>query len=163
MAADPHNTGGPPGGFWRRMRVDTRPLRHRDFRNLWIGQAVSTIGGAIGLVAVPYQVSSTALACVSDGVPSSSAAASRRRSPPDSSTTTPVNLARSPHEVAPELIGAELYVDGVGGIIVEVEAYDHEDPACARLRQPADGAQRLDVPRRAASRTSTAPTASTGA
>ena len=62
MAADPHNTGGPPGGFWRRMRVDTRPLRHRDFRNLWIGQAVSTIGGAIGLVAVPYQVyGSTAL------------------------------------------------------------------------------------------------------
>jgi DNA-3-methyladenine glycosylase len=31
--------------------------------------------------------------------------------------------------VAPELIGAELYVDGVGGLIVEVEAYDHEDPA----------------------------------
>ena len=40
-----------------------------------------------------------------------------------------MNLARSPHEVAPELIGAELFVDGVGGIIVEVEAYDHEDPA----------------------------------
>ncbi|HEY0417768.1 MAG TPA: DNA-3-methyladenine glycosylase [Gaiellaceae bacterium] len=39
------------------------------------------------------------------------------------------NLSRSPHEVAPELIGAELYVDGVGGVIVEVEAYDHEDPA----------------------------------
>jgi DNA-3-methyladenine glycosylase len=36
---------------------------------------------------------------------------------------------RSVHEVAPELIGAELYVDGVGGTIVEVEAYDHEDPA----------------------------------
>ena len=42
---------------------------------------------------------------------------------------TPVNLARSPHEIAPELIGAELYVAGVGGVIVEVEAYDHEDPA----------------------------------
>jgi DNA-3-methyladenine glycosylase len=40
-----------------------------------------------------------------------------------------VNLTRSPHEVAPELIGAELTVGGVGGIIVEVEAYDHEDPA----------------------------------
>ena len=40
-----------------------------------------------------------------------------------------MNLTRSPHEVAPELIGAELYVDGVGGVIVEVEAYDHEDPA----------------------------------
>jgi DNA-3-methyladenine glycosylase len=40
-----------------------------------------------------------------------------------------VNFDRSVHEVAPELIGAELYVDGVGGTIVEVEAYDHEDPA----------------------------------
>jgi DNA-3-methyladenine glycosylase len=36
---------------------------------------------------------------------------------------------RSVHEVAPELIGATLLVNGVGGIIVEVEAYDHEDPA----------------------------------
>jgi DNA-3-methyladenine glycosylase len=36
---------------------------------------------------------------------------------------------RSVHEVAPELIGATLLVDGVGGTIVEVEAYDHEDPA----------------------------------
>jgi DNA-3-methyladenine glycosylase len=41
----------------------------------------------------------------------------------------PLNLRRNVHEVAPELIGAELYVDGVGGTIVEVEAYDHEDPA----------------------------------
>jgi MFS family permease len=40
----------------RQLRVDTRPFRHRDFRNLWIGQAVSTIGGEIGTVAVPYQV-----------------------------------------------------------------------------------------------------------
>jgi DNA-3-methyladenine glycosylase len=36
---------------------------------------------------------------------------------------------RSVHEIAPELIGAELLVDGVGGVIVEVEAYDHDDPA----------------------------------
>jgi DNA-3-methyladenine glycosylase len=40
-----------------------------------------------------------------------------------------VNLARPVLEVAPELVGAELYVDGVGGRIVEVEAYHHEDPA----------------------------------
>jgi DNA-3-methyladenine glycosylase len=40
-----------------------------------------------------------------------------------------LELTRSPHDVAPELVGAELYVDGVGGRIVEVEAYDHEDPA----------------------------------
>jgi DNA-3-methyladenine glycosylase len=40
-----------------------------------------------------------------------------------------MNLARPVLEVAPELVGAELYVDGVGGTIVEVEAYHHEDPA----------------------------------
>jgi DNA-3-methyladenine glycosylase len=43
-------------------------------------------------------------------------------------------FARSVHEIAPELIGAELYVDGVGGAIVEVEAYDHEDPAAHGYR-----------------------------
>lgn len=40
-----------------------------------------------------------------------------------------MNLARPSVEVAPDLIGAELYVDGIGGTIVEVEAYNHEDPA----------------------------------
>ena len=38
-------------------------------------------------------------------------------------------FARSVHEVAPDLIGATLLVDGVGGPIVEVEAYHHTDPA----------------------------------
>jgi len=38
-------------------------------------------------------------------------------------------FARSVHEVAPELVGVTMLVDGVGGRIVEVEAYDHEDPA----------------------------------
>jgi DNA-3-methyladenine glycosylase len=38
-------------------------------------------------------------------------------------------FARSVHQVAPELIGVELLVNGVGGPIVEVESYDHEDPA----------------------------------
>jgi DNA-3-methyladenine glycosylase len=33
------------------------------------------------------------------------------------------------HEVAPTLVGALLLVDGVGGTIVEVEAYDQDDPA----------------------------------
>ena len=36
---------------------------------------------------------------------------------------------RSVHKVAPELIGATLLVDGVGGVIVELEAYHHTDPA----------------------------------
>jgi DNA-3-methyladenine glycosylase len=38
-------------------------------------------------------------------------------------------FARPVLEVAPELIGATLLVDGVGGLIVEVEAYHHTDPA----------------------------------
>jgi len=38
-------------------------------------------------------------------------------------------FARSVHDVAPDLIGATLLVDGVGGVIVEVEAYHHTDPA----------------------------------
>jgi DNA-3-methyladenine glycosylase len=36
---------------------------------------------------------------------------------------------RSVHKVAPELIGATLLYKGVGGTIVEVEAYHHTDPA----------------------------------
>ncbi len=38
------------------------------------------------------------------------------------------------HEVAPELIGATFLVDGVGGMIVEVEAYHHTDPAAHSFR-----------------------------
>jgi DNA-3-methyladenine glycosylase len=38
-------------------------------------------------------------------------------------------FARSVLEVAPELIGTTLLVNGVGGRIVEVEAYHHTDPA----------------------------------
>jgi DNA-3-methyladenine glycosylase len=38
-------------------------------------------------------------------------------------------FARSVHQVAPDLIGATLLVDGVGGRIVELEAYDQQDPA----------------------------------
>jgi DNA-3-methyladenine glycosylase len=38
-------------------------------------------------------------------------------------------FARSVHEVAPDLIGAVLLVNGVGGRLIEVEAYHHTDPA----------------------------------
>ena len=38
-------------------------------------------------------------------------------------------FARDVNDVARELIGATLLVDGVGGTLVEVEAYDHDDPA----------------------------------
>jgi DNA-3-methyladenine glycosylase len=53
-------------------------------------------------------------------------------SPPSTGTTRALQaefFGRSVHEVAPELVGATLLVDGVGGRIVEVEAYDQEDPA----------------------------------
>jgi DNA-3-methyladenine glycosylase len=43
-------------------------------------------------------------------------------------------FARSVHEVAPDLIGVTLLVAGVGGPIVEVEAYDQEDPASHAFR-----------------------------
>lgn len=45
-------------------------------------------------------------------------------------------FARSVHEVAPDLIGATLLVNGVGGIIVEVEAYHHTDPAAHSFHGP---------------------------
>ena len=45
-------------------------------------------------------------------------------------------FARSVHEVAPDLIGVTLLMDGVGGRIVEVEAYDQEDPASHGYRGP---------------------------
>ena len=46
----------------------------------------------------------------------------------------PPFFARSVHEVAPDLIGATLLFNGVGGRIVEVEAYHHTDPAAHSYR-----------------------------
>ncbi len=43
---------------------------------------------------------------------------------------------RSVHEVAPDLVGVTLLFDGVGGRIVEVEAYDQNDPAAHSFRGP---------------------------
>jgi DNA-3-methyladenine glycosylase len=45
-------------------------------------------------------------------------------------------FGRSVHVVAPDLIGATLLVDGIGGIIVEVEAYHHTEPAAHSFRGP---------------------------
>jgi DNA-3-methyladenine glycosylase len=45
-------------------------------------------------------------------------------------------FARSVHKVAPDLIGATLLFEGAGGIIVEVEAYHHTDPAAHSYNGP---------------------------
>jgi DNA-3-methyladenine glycosylase len=47
-------------------------------------------------------------------------------------------FGRSVHEVAPDLIGATLLFDGIGGRIVEVEAYHHTDAAAHSFRGPTD-------------------------
>ena len=40
----------------RGLAVDIRPLRYRDFRRLWLGQAVSVFGSWITYVAIPFQM-----------------------------------------------------------------------------------------------------------
>ena len=42
----------------------------------------------------------------------------------------PSFFARSVHDVARELIGCTLLFGGCGGVIVEAESYDRDDPAC---------------------------------
>lgn len=47
-----------------------------------------------------------------------------------------IDFSAPSHEVAPQLIGAQFFVNGVGGIIVEVEAYDQAEPASHTFSGP---------------------------
>jgi len=58
------------------------------------------------------------------------ATAAPARAAPEGEPLTEDFFARSVHEVAPDLIGCALLFDGVGGVIVETESYDRDDPAC---------------------------------
>lgn len=44
-------------------------------------------------------------------------------------TLAGIDFSAPSHEVAPQLIGVTLLIDGVGGRIVETEAYDRTEPA----------------------------------
>jgi DNA-3-methyladenine glycosylase len=52
----------------------------------------------------------------------------------DAPTLTRSFFDRPVIEVAPDLVGARLFFAGVGGVIVEVEAYDRDDPASHSFR-----------------------------
>lgn len=55
---------------------------------------------------------------------------------PQYGAVKPDFYARHPTVVGRELIGARIWVDGVGGVIVETEAYHHEDPASHSFSGP---------------------------
>ncbi len=56
-------------------------------------------------------------------------------SPAGSSVALPRKFfSRSAHELGPELLGATLLVNGVGGVLVELEVYDQSDPASHSYR-----------------------------
>jgi len=66
--------------------------------------------------------------------PANASGVSRPRREAAGKRLTRAFFARPVLEVAPELIGATFLVDGIGGVIVEVEAYHHTDPAAHSFR-----------------------------
>lgn len=53
---DPPDVDPTAGRRWRRLVVDTAPLRHKGFRRLWLSTVVTTVGSQLTAVAVPKQL-----------------------------------------------------------------------------------------------------------
>jgi DNA-3-methyladenine glycosylase len=70
--------------------------------------------------------------------PAPAPAISRPRGSSKGKRLTRAFFDRSVHQVAPDLIGATFLVGGIGGVIVEVEAYHHTDPAAHSYRGPTE-------------------------
>jgi len=52
----PTATSAPPQSRFRRVAVDTRPLRHAPYRRLWTSSVVTAMGSQMTAVAVPFQI-----------------------------------------------------------------------------------------------------------
>jgi DNA-3-methyladenine glycosylase len=71
----------------------------------------------------------------------STAAAAPAGSPALGAPLDAAFFARPVAEVAPDLVGCSLLVDGVGGVIAEVERYQQDDPASHSFRGPSGRAE----------------------
>jgi MFS family permease len=56
MSSHDHGDGDSTRPGLGRLAIDVRPLRHVDFRRLWMGQGVSFVGFQVTSVAVPIQI-----------------------------------------------------------------------------------------------------------
>ena len=52
----PEDTEIPRRGWFKRLAVDTRPLRHAPYRRLWTSSVVTAMGSQMTAVAVPFQI-----------------------------------------------------------------------------------------------------------